>query len=58
MSHPREGGWLVNKKTDDRERRILGRKLARELTQEELKKAVGTGPKTYTLTYPPDSDRI
>jgi len=48
----------VKKKTADRERRILGRKLARELTREELKQAVGTGPKTYTLTYPPDTDRI
>lgn len=57
MSHPKllEGGWLVNKKTD-REQRILGRKLARELTREELEQAVGTGPKTWTLRYPPDTD--
>ena len=45
-------------KTAEHERRILGRKLARELTQEELKQAVGTGPRTFTLTYPPDTDKI
>ncbi|HSF40424.1 MAG TPA: hypothetical protein VLT87_11575 [Thermoanaerobaculia bacterium] len=38
--------------------RILGRKLARELTREELEKATGSGPKTTTLRYPPDQDQI
>jgi len=33
--------------------RILGRKLARELTREELEEVSG-GVHTWTLTYPPD----
>jgi len=47
------------KKNTRLEKRILGRKLARELTRRELEEAVGGGgPKTYTLTYPPDEDQI
>lgn len=38
--------------------RILGRKLARELTREELEQATGSGPKTTTFRYPPDQDQI
>ena len=38
--------------------RILGRKLACELTRKELEKVTGSGPRTYTLTYPPDRDKI
>lgn len=44
----------MNKKRQAPEReRILGRKLARELTREELEKASGAF-QTWTLTYPPD----
>lgn len=48
----------MKKETRLEKRRILGRKLARELTRRELQEAVGSGPKTYTLTYPPDEDQI
>jgi hypothetical protein len=35
--------------------RILGRKLARELTREELEQTfVGGGASTWTMSYPPD----
>ena len=33
--------------------RILGRKLARELTREELEQAGGAA-NTWTMSYPPD----
>lgn len=33
--------------------RILGRKLARELSREELEQVSGSA-RTWTLTYPPD----
>ena len=42
----------MNKKKQTPER-ILGRKLARELTREELEGVSGSAH-TYTLTYPPD----
>ena len=48
------------KEQNPHSRRILGRKLAREMTREQLTKATGgahVGPPTYTLTYPPDRDR-
>lgn len=40
--------------------RILGRRVAREMTREQVASASGAnfGPPTYTLTYPPDRDRI
>ena len=41
---------MNKKKTPER---ILGRKLARELTREELEGVSGSAH-TYTLTYPPD----
>lgn len=40
------------------ERGILGRKLACETTREELNQAVGTGPRAFAPTYPPESDKI
>jgi len=44
----------MNKKRQTPEReRILGRKLARELTREELEEVSGA-VQTWTLTYPPD----
>lgn len=38
--------------------RILGRRLAQELTREEIEKASGgeISAATYTLTYPADRD--
>ena len=44
------------KKTETQ--RILGRRLARELTRKELEQATGSGPKTVTFSYPPDRDKI
>lgn len=42
----------MKKNTQDR---ILGRKLARELTREELEKTnVGGAASTWTMRYPPD----
>ena len=41
------------KKNETHTRRILGRRLARELTREELDKAAG-GVQCWTLTDPPD----
>jgi hypothetical protein len=44
----------MNKKRQAPEReRILGRKLARELTREELEEVSGSVA-TWTMTYPPD----
>jgi len=43
----------MNKKKTPEKERILGRKLARELTREELEEVSGGGH-TWTLTYPPD----
>ena len=48
------------KEQNPHSRRILGRKLARELTREQVVRATGgahAGPPTYTLTDPPDRDR-
>jgi hypothetical protein len=45
------------KKNDTHTGRILGRRLARELTREELEKATGSANErinTWTLTDPPD----
>ena len=42
----------MNKKKQTTER-ILGRKLARELTREELEQ-VGGSVATWTMSYPPD----
>ena len=45
------------KKNDTHTGRILGRRLARELTREELEKATGSANervKCWTLTDPPD----
>ena len=42
----------MNKKKQTPER-ILGRKLARELSREELE-SVSAAARTWTLTYPPD----
>lgn len=40
-------------------KRILGRRLAQELSREELEKATGGGPyATQTLRYPPDRDQV
>lgn len=48
-----------------KKKRILGRQVARELEKTELQQAQGgasapvdmeNAAKTYTLTYPPDSD--
>jgi hypothetical protein len=41
------------KKQNQTPERILGRKLARELTREELAEAGGAA-NTWTMTYPPD----
>jgi hypothetical protein len=41
------------KKNDTHTGRILGRRLARELTREELEKATGSA-QCWTLTDPPD----
>jgi hypothetical protein len=41
------------KKQSPEKERILGRKLAREITREELAEA-GGARNTWTLTYPPD----
>ncbi|HEY4576000.1 MAG TPA: hypothetical protein VIJ61_05290 [Thermoanaerobaculia bacterium] len=41
------------KKNETHTRRILGRRLARELTREELEKATGS-VRCWTLTDPPD----
>lgn len=39
--------------------RLLGRRVAREFTREELQTATGVSPtKTITFSYPPDRDRI
>ncbi len=47
------------KKTETLEpRRILGRRLARELTRDELVQAAGQGTATTTLISPPDEDCI
>ena len=43
----------MNKKKTPEKERILGRKLARELTREELE-SVSAAARTWTLTYPPD----
>ncbi len=45
----------MNKRTKQapEKERILGRKLARELTREELEE-VGGSASTWTMTYPPD----
>ena len=44
----------MNKKRQAPEKeRILGRKLARELTREELQEA-SAGVSTWTMSYPPD----
>lgn len=43
----------MNKKKTPEKERILGRKLARELTREELEEVSGSA-NTWTLTYPPD----
>jgi hypothetical protein len=40
------------KKTPE-QNRILGRRLARELSREELENA-SAGASTWTMTYPPD----
>ncbi|HEX7181030.1 MAG TPA: hypothetical protein VF756_04250 [Thermoanaerobaculia bacterium] len=48
------------KEQNPHSRRILGRKLAREMTREQVAKATGgvhAGPPTYTMSYPPDRDR-
>jgi hypothetical protein len=45
------------KKNDTHAGRILGRRVARELTREELEKATGSANeriRTWTLTDPPD----
>jgi len=45
------------KKNDTHTKRILGRRLARELTREELQKATGSANERvncWTLTDPPD----
>ena len=46
------------KKQTSHNGRILGRRLARELTREELEKAAGSeesaAVSTWTMTYPPD----
>ncbi len=45
------------KKNDTHTRRILGRRLALELTREELEKATGSAAeraRCWTLTDPPD----
>ncbi|HEX9940637.1 MAG TPA: hypothetical protein VGG03_01375 [Thermoanaerobaculia bacterium] len=41
--------------------RILGRRVARVMTREQVASATGSaqvGPPTYTLTDPPDRDRL
>ena len=41
--------------------RILGRRVARVMTHEQVARATGganIGPPTYTLTYPPDRDNV
>ena len=41
-------------------RRILGRRVARVMTREQVESATGpvhAGPPTWTLTDPPDRDR-
>lgn len=44
-------------KKNDNTKRILGRRLAQELSREELEKSTGGGPyATMTLRYPPDRD--
>jgi hypothetical protein len=44
----------MNKKRETPEKeRILGRKLARELTRKELEE-VGGAVATWTMSYPPD----
>jgi hypothetical protein len=40
----------------DQDKRILGRRLARELTREELGQATGGWFATMTLRWPPDID--
>jgi hypothetical protein len=45
-------------KKNDNAKRILGRRLAQELSREELEKTAGGGPyATQTLRYPPDRDQ-
>jgi hypothetical protein len=45
-------------KKKDNTKRILGRRLAQEVSREELEKATGGGPyATQTLRYPPDRDQ-
>lgn len=41
--------------------RILGRRVAREMTREQVARATGgaqIGPPTYTFTDPPDRDNV
>lgn len=46
------------KKNDNKTGRILGRRMAREMSREELEQANGGAyaPRTYTLSYPADND--
>ena len=49
------------KKKNPQTERILGRRLAQELNREDIKKVTGgveSKAATYTLTYPPDRDKI
>jgi len=43
-------------KRNDTGNRILGRRLARELSRDGMAEAAGSLVHTYTLTYPPDRD--
>ncbi|HYG61758.1 MAG TPA: hypothetical protein VEL74_04200 [Thermoanaerobaculia bacterium] len=42
------------KKNTDKKNRILGRRVARELSNEQLGPVTGAGYWTYTLLYPSD----
>lgn len=37
--------------------RILGRRLARQMSRNDMDQVNGSLAATYTLTYPPDRDR-